>query len=249
MKTLTLPWRGYALPSHDLLFFCGWISGLGAVIRRTESVWAPSSWLVKLHCWAILVSYAISLSHFILLFSFFFFFSELPSDSVLSVFFPLSQSAALFPFFSSFLLKAFSFSWHSFCFWHTSCGCGLSPSWSAVDLVHNHVPSPCHPCHCHLQDSEAFHLYVRLQNSGATYNVAHGAFNMQSLFVQLALSLSSNFFSPPFSCSLSSLIFGSSFNLSLSIHGAKGHHGSFSSACGMDSLTMGRNWLCRFLIL
>lgn len=62
-----------------------------------------------------------------------------------------------------------------------------------------------------------------------------------------AFSLSSNSFSSPFPVFPNGLIFGSSFNLSLSIYGFESQHETFTPVCGIDSPTVWRNQVCYFI--
>lgn len=198
MKTLTLPWRGYARRSWALLFFCCWISGLGAVIRVRigSELLAGSSCIAGRFLFLMPSLSATSVICFLC-----FFLSCLVILYVQPFFlYPKVLSLFFYFFFLLFLMVL--------CLWLQSLSflkCVL------LILFIIHLLS--------LQSSPlsssgfaGFSLYIRLQNSGAVYNSACGAFNIQSLLAQLAFSLLSNSFSPPFSHSLSSLIFGSSSN-------------------------------------
>ena len=111
---------------------------------------ASSSWLVKLHHWAILVSYAISLNHFLL---FSFFLSCLLALYLQASF--LYPKVLLSP--SSFLLP-FSCTPSPSHRAPSACGsllpaasASLSSAGSALGLIRNPAPSPCILCHSHLQ--------------------------------------------------------------------------------------------------
>lgn len=105
-----------------------------------ESMAALSSWLLKLRGWAILVSQVTSLSHFLFLFSPF--LSELPNDSVRSVFSFIPKRGF------SFLIAFLSFK--SLLFLRAlllpAAAVSLFSELCALGLVRHPISSPCSPC-------------------------------------------------------------------------------------------------------